>query len=144
MFVKIPHWHHTALLPGLSPGLRMVVLHVKRAEESQFLYSCLVTDNVESVLLKVTLPRVSQCCSWYITSDCEHLQWAEEGEQTGRGGEGSRQAWGHDQARAAGWGQSHSTEIRLFLIFSMCSLLIIKYMSVYYNYWISQGCWLTK
>ena len=37
----------------------MVVLHVKRAEESQFLYSCLVTDNVESVLLKVTLPSVT-------------------------------------------------------------------------------------
>ena len=37
----------------------MVVLHVKRAEESQFLYSCLVTDNVESVLLKVTLPTVT-------------------------------------------------------------------------------------
>ena len=31
----------------------MVLLHVKRSEESQFLYSCNVLDNVEDVLMKV-------------------------------------------------------------------------------------------
>ena len=32
----------------------MVLLHVKRSEESQFLHSCNVMDNVEEVLMKVT------------------------------------------------------------------------------------------
>ena len=38
----------------------MVLLHIKKGEESQFLYSCTVSDNVEEVLLKVD-GNISSC-----------------------------------------------------------------------------------
>ena len=38
----------------------MVLLHVKRSEESQFLHSCNVLDSVDEVLMKVDILNVTK------------------------------------------------------------------------------------
>ena len=78
----------------------MVILHVKRSEESQFLHSCSINDNVESVLKKVTeywLTYIVFLSFWNVL-DSDNLQWKKKGGETGRGGEGSCQTWGHYEA----------------------------------------------
>ena len=63
----------------------MVLLHVKRSEESQFLHSCNVMDNVDEVLLKVLAKtmNISNSFSLVLLLACEHLQWEEEGIKAG-------------------------------------------------------------
>ena len=61
----------------------MVLLHVKRSEESQFLHSCNVMDNVDEVLLKVLAKTMNISNSLVLLLACEYLQWEEEGIKAG-------------------------------------------------------------
>ena len=61
----------------------MVLLHVKRGEESLFLFSCKVTDPVDSVLGKVLQVSDVRLLILLVYIDCQHIQRPEEGVEAG-------------------------------------------------------------